>query len=234
MKIAVLVPFYNEEENLKFFVKEWNDYLNLHNLKNVSFFFIDDGSTDESVKSLEKSLFKSKLIFKIIKKKNSGHGSTCQYGYKFIIKLNFDYLLQIDSDNQCDPKYFMTFYNMINDNNSSFIFGYRKSRGDGKYRILISKIMSSIFFLKKGIYIKDLNTPYRMMNIQKLKNILIGIDKKEKNRDIDLYNCMLSYEIAKEQKINWIDIHFRERFYGFTKFSMSKMLKLFINFIVKI
>jgi hypothetical protein len=73
-----------------------------------------------------------------------------------------------------------------------------------------------------------------MINIQKLKNILIDIDKKEKNRDIDLYNCMLSYEIAKKQKINWIDIHFRERFYGFTKFSMSKMLKLFINFIVKI
>ena len=90
MKIAVLVPFYNEEENLKFFVKEWNDYLNLHNLKNVSFFFIDDGSTDESVKSLEKSLFKSKLIFKKKKKKNSGHGSSSQYGYKFIIKLNFD------------------------------------------------------------------------------------------------------------------------------------------------
>ena len=39
MKIAVLVPFYNEKENLKFFVKEWNDYLNLHNLNNVSFFF---------------------------------------------------------------------------------------------------------------------------------------------------------------------------------------------------
>ncbi len=69
MKIAVLVPFYNEKENLKFFVKEWNDYLNLHNLNNVSFFFIDDGSTDESVKSLEKSLSKSNLIFKIIKKK---------------------------------------------------------------------------------------------------------------------------------------------------------------------
>ena len=47
-----------------------------------------------------------KIKHRIIKKKNSGHGDTCRYGYKYIIKKfkKFEYILQIDSDNQCDPK----------------------------------------------------------------------------------------------------------------------------------
>ena len=65
-------------------------------------------------------LKKSKKIkFQIIHKKNSGHGDTCRYGYNLIIKKYkyFDYILQIDSDNQCDPKYLIKICQIINKKN---------------------------------------------------------------------------------------------------------------------
>jgi dolichol-phosphate mannosyltransferase len=97
--------------------------------------------------------------------------------------------MQIDSDNQCDPRDFVKFYKKIKNKKSDFVFGYRKKRGDGYLRVIISRFMSFIFYLKKKIYIKDLNTPYRVMNTEKLRNILENINDKKSN-NIKLFNCL--------------------------------------------
>ena len=114
MKIAIIIPFYNEEQNLLHFLNEWNNLLKSFDKKKykLNFFFINDGSTDNSVEIIRKN--SDKLKFKIINKKNSGHGDTCKYGYDLITNKNYsyDYLLQIDSDNQCNPKYLINFLNV--------------------------------------------------------------------------------------------------------------------------
>ena len=71
MKIAVIVPFYNESANLPFFINEWETFLYLNkNLKNkLYFFFIDDGSTDNTSKKILENI--KSLKFKIIKKKKN-------------------------------------------------------------------------------------------------------------------------------------------------------------------
>ena len=81
---------------------EWNEYLIKNHIK-YEFIIINDGSTD---KSREKILELSKTIKNItmIDKKNSGHGSSCINGYMHCIESKkFDWVLQIDSDHQCDP-----------------------------------------------------------------------------------------------------------------------------------
>ena len=236
MKIAVIVPFYNEQKNLLFFVKEWEKFiLSNKKLKNLLFFyFINDGSTDKSKIKIKKTI--KNLNFKIIDKKNSGHGDTCKFGYDFIVrsKKKYKYLLQIDSDNQCDPKYLITFLNLLKIKNCKFIFGYRKYRDDGYLRFIISKILSITFYIKKLTYIKDLNTPYRLMEIITLKKIIFNIFKKKKYRKIKLFNSILSYEINKKYHINWVNINFRERKFGKSKFKFSDMFKIYLNFLLKV
>ncbi|MDB4081437.1 glycosyltransferase [Candidatus Pelagibacter sp.] len=236
MNIAILVPFYNEDDNLPFFIKEWENFLKSRKKirRKLFFFFIDDGSTDKSVEKIKKNI--KKIKFKIIKKRNSGHGDTCKYGYNLIINKyqKFDYLLQIDSDNQCNPKYIVNLYNLIKQKNYNFIFGYRRNRDDGSLRYLISKIMSLTFFFKKFLYIKDLNTPYRIMKVKKLKKVLDYISKNREYENIKLFNCALSYVIQKKYTINWIDIRFRNRYSGVSKFNFLKMFSMFLNFIIKI
>lgn len=236
MNIAVLIPFYNEDDNLPFFINEWENFLKTRKKlrSRLFFFFIDDGSSDKSIEKIKKNI--KKIHFKIIKKRNSGHGDTCKFGYNLIIKKykKFNYLLQIDSDNQCNPKYIVNLYNLIKQKNYNFIFGYRRNRDDGNLRYLISKIMSFTFFFKKFLYVKDLNTPYRIMKVSKLKKVLEIIRKKRKYDDIKLFNCSLSYIIQKEYGIHWIDIRFRNRYSGTSKFNFLKMLSMFLNFIIKI
>ena len=231
MKIAIIIPFYNEEQNLLFFLNEWNEFLKYLDKKKykIDFFFINDGSTDYSVEIIKNN--SNKLNFKIINKENSGHGDSCKYGYDLITNKNYDYLLQIDSDNQCNPKYLINFLNIAKKKNESFIFGYRKRREDGYIRFLTSKLLSLSIFCKKLQFIKDANTPYRLMKTSNLKKILNIISKKKKYKNVALFNCILTYEIQKKYNIKWIDINFRKRVYGSSKFGALKMLKIYINLI---
>ena len=236
MKIAILVPYYNEEQNLKFFIKEWENFLSKKReiSKNLLFIFIDDGSTDKSSKIIKNK--SKKLKYVIVKKKNSGHGDSCKFGYKLILKKykNYDYIFQIDSDNQCDPKYFTKIYDLIKSNKYNFIFGYRKTREDGYLRFIISRIMSVTFFLKKFIYIKDLNTPYRMMKVFALKKVLYILNKNKEYKKISLFNCVVSFGIKKYSDLKWVNINFRKRRYGNSKYNFLKMLNLYLNFIYRI
>ncbi len=235
MKIAIIVPFYNEEKNLIYFIKEWENFLKTKKeLKNLFFFFINDGSTDLSINIINENA--KSLKFKIINKNNTGHGATCKFGYKLIINNDqkFDYVLQIDSDNQCDPKYLTEFYNLAKKQNHDFIFGYRKYREDGYLRIFISRLLSIAIFIKKFTYIKDLNSPYRLMNIKELEKITTSIERKIKYNKIGLYNCLLTYEIQKKNKIKWININFRNRAFGKSNYNLFYLLKNFTNLILKI
>lgn len=234
MNIGLVIPFYNEKENLIFFVKEWEKYLSeKENIRdNLTFFFFDDGSKDSSSDAILENI--KKINYKIIRKKNSGHGDTCRYGYKYILEnfKNCEFILQIDSDNQCDPKYLEKFMNLAQNNN--FVFGFRRIRDDGVIRLITSRIMSIFFFIKKGFYIKDLNTPYRMMNSKQLNKIVHKIETGNFNKNLELYNCLLSYQIIKNYDIKWIDITFRERYFGKSKFNFKKMFYMFLNFIIKV
>ena len=235
-KIAIVVPFYNENDNLIFFVKEWEKFLDKNiNLRKVLFFyFINDGSIDNSKESLKKNI--KKLKYFIVDKVNSGHGDTCKYGYELIIKsnINYSHILQIDSDNQCDPKYFIEFIDQIKKNNFKFIFGYRKKRYDGYLRSIISKLLSLSIYLKKFVFVKDLNTPYRLMETNSLRNVMNLMNKKKKYKNIILFNCVLTYEINNIYQIKWININFRKRKFGKSKFNFFDMLRIYLNLFLKI
>ena len=235
-KIAILIPYYNEEKNLIHFIKEWENFSSSNKKlgKNLFFLFFDDGSTDNSTKLIREKI--KKIKYRIVRKKNSGHGDTCKFGYKYILKRfkNFDYVLQIDSDNQCNPKYLLKFYNLIRKEKYHFIYGYRKIREDGFLRFIISRVMSLTFFLKKFLFIKDLNTPYRIMRLSELKKVFKIINKTKKYNNIMLFNCLLSYAIQKQYNIKWIDISFRKRYFGTSKYNFSKMLAMYINLISKV
>jgi len=224
MSLAVIVPVYNEEKNIKKFINDWEREIKKNYKKKYKFIIINDGSNDNTY-AVVKSLNNNKIIY--ISHKNIGHGNTCLKGYKLAIKLNFNYIMQVDSDNQCDPIYFKHFLKEIKNNYA--VFGNRISREDGLMRILFSKILSFLIFLKTFTFIKDANVPYRIIKKDVLKKLVNKISK-----NIELKNCHLSYLLEKNYKIKWISINFRKRYYGETKYGFSKLTRQVLNLLVYI
>ncbi len=223
-KLAIIIPVFNEEKNIEKLIFDWMKEISKFYKKNFKIIIINDGSFDKTHNKIKKIKNKSILY---INQKNIGHGNTCFKGYKLAIKKKYDLIFQIDSDNQCDPKYFKYFINKIGTVDA--VFGNRITREDGIIRIIFSKILSVIIFLRTFVYVTDSNVPYRMMKRKILEKVIKRIPPT-----VELKNVYLSYLIQKYYKIHWININFRKRLFGKTKYNFGKLAYMVINLLFKL
>ena len=219
MSLAIVVPVYNEKKNISKLLNDWNKEIKKNYKKKYRFIIIDDGSTDGSTKII-KSIKNNNFIYKF--QKNSGHANACLSGYKIAIKYKFKLILQIDSDNQCDPTYFKKFLKLSK--NNEIIFGHRVSREDGFLRLIFSRILSILIFLKTFVFVKDANVPYRLFTREALSEVVNKIPQ-----EVILKNVYLSYLFEKYYEIKWINMNFRERYSGQTTHGFKNLIKQLLN-----
>ncbi len=222
--LGIIIPVYNEEKNISNLLRQWLKIVPKHFKKKYKFFIINDGSNDKTHNYINK--IKNKSIF-YIRQKNIGHGNTCIKGYKLAIRKKYEIIFQIDSDNQCDPKYFKSFLNLIKKNEA--VFGYRSIREDGFLRKIFSTLLSILIFIKTSIYVRDSNVPYRMIRRKALMRVINDIPKS-----VMLKNAYLSYLIQKNFKIKWIDITFRKRAFGKTNYNFKNLIFMTLNLLFKL
>lgn len=95
-KILVILPAYNEEENIGNLL----DKLTTYDKKNLyDILVIDDGSKDRTAE-----IARSKGVPVLSQIFNMGYGAALQTAYKYAVKNNYEYLFQIDADGQHDVK----------------------------------------------------------------------------------------------------------------------------------
>lgn len=201
----VVMPVYNEEEAVSGVIEEWQKCLS-ENLDNYTLCVINDGSKDNTIKILREFEQKYPQIH-VIDKPNSGHGQTCIMGYDYAMEKGADWVFQIDSDGQCDPQYFPKFLELSKDHR--VIFGYRQSRDDGFKRSVISRFVTMFTYGATGVWVRDANVPYRLIHRTVLEKITGKVPES-----FHLANILVSVLAQKQEKIKWVNIHFRDRIGG--------------------
>lgn len=196
------MPVYNEEEAITSVLDEWRTQLDSLNI-NYTFCILNDGSKDSTLSILEKYAATYPQL-KIIDKPNSGHGQSCLTGYRIALENGASWILQLDSDGQCDPKYFANFTPLCGQHKA--IFGFRAHREDGFARFLISRFVSLFTMAATGKWIKDANVPYRLISADIMSNAVPKIKD-----DFFLANIYLSVLVSKQTRIKWVNITFRDR-----------------------
>jgi len=120
--IGVIVPVYNEEKYLESFIKEIvNESKKNNEIKQV--IFVDDGSTDNSLKIILNAKKKYSIISVIFHKKNLGKGAALRTGLQAVKKSNYQAVIFIDADQQHKPSNLKEFINKLYDH--QVVFGYR-------------------------------------------------------------------------------------------------------------
>lgn len=95
MKVLLIIPAYNEEENIKNTVRKIEEFSH-----EIDYIVINDGSTDDTEKILtENNIHHIKLI------NNLGIGGAVQTGYKYAYENGYDIAIQFDGDGQHDVNY---------------------------------------------------------------------------------------------------------------------------------
>lgn len=95
MKILLIIPAYNEEENILKTVNTIKEFSN-----EIDYVVINDGSKDNTLKIL-----KDNNINHINLVHNLGIGGAVQTGYKYAYQNGYDIAIQFDGDGQHDVNY---------------------------------------------------------------------------------------------------------------------------------
>ena len=158
-KLYIVIPAYNEEENIDAVAREWHEVVSSIGV-NSKLVIIDDGSKDQTYNKLCE-LKKELSQLCPLTKQNSGHGATLLFGYNYALQEGADYIFQTDSDGQTLPSEFHQFWEDRNNNDA--IIGYRNHRQDGFSRVIVTKTLKLVLRIIFGLNITDANTPYRLM-----------------------------------------------------------------------
>jgi len=215
-ELMIVMPVFNEEASVRKVVMEW--FFELENwTENFVFLAIDDGSKDRTKAVLERLREQFGPRLEIVSRENRGHGQTCLEGYRTAIACGVPWIIQIDSDGQCDPQYFFRFWRMRE--KYDVIYGFRQKRDDGWRRVLASRILWLTLRLVAGVDCVDANVPYRLMRSEVVKMFVDRIPK-----DFFLSNVAMSVMMRRNRALRHgrVNIHFRERYGGEPSVALGK------------
>tara|TARA_B100000700_G_C14923335_1_gene798145 strand:- start:571 stop:1278 length:708 start_codon:yes stop_codon:yes gene_type:complete len=204
VKISIVFPIYNEEKNLDFLLKEWDDLLKKNEII-YEFVLAEDGSTDQT-KNIIKNLKKKYNINDQSVLERTGYGPAVIRG---ISNSNYEYFLCCDSDGQISPTSLDSLVKLPGEN--EFLIGYRQPREDPFLRKIYSfffKILHKVLFYSS---IKDPSCPFVLGKVEEFKKL-------------PQFKLLLMKEgfwwgftaICKKYKIQLIEkkIFHRKRFFG--------------------
>ncbi|CCZ09995.1 glycosyltransferase family 2 protein [uncultured Culturomica sp.] len=220
-KLYIVMPAYNEEANIRTVVEQWHPVVEQIG-EDSRVVIVDDGSKDATYRVLEELRATYPQLIGLTKK-NSGHGSTCLYAYRYAIEQGADYVFQTDSDGQTDPVEFTSFWEQRAD--YDFLIGARKERQDGFSRVVVTKVLKLVVMFIFGRVIEDANTPFRLMRASKLALLL-----KEIPQDFFLANVLVSVlAVSENMKTRWIPITFKPRQGGVNSINLKRIMKIGIK-----
>ena len=156
-KKCIIIPAFNEKENIVSVVAGIKDH------SDVDIVVINDGSSDLTAKNAKEA---GALV--INHPFNMGYGVALQTGYKYAVKKDYDFLLQMDGDGQHDPKYISKLFDEVESDKCDIVIGSR-FLGEGNYKagVLKSigiKLFNSIIRITCGKRVTDPTSGYQCLN----------------------------------------------------------------------
>lgn len=221
MKTFVMIPTYNEADNLRKLIPAI-----FKTVPEANLLVVDDKSPDGTakvVKSMQKKY--PKKISLIVRKDERGRGSAGIDGFKAALKKGADVVVEMDADFSHHPKYLPSMINALSDADvvvgSRFVKGGKDERGLIRTLITIMGAMYIRFVL--GIKLKDPTSGYRMFK----KNALLEIDMDNliSVKTWAVVQEMLYKAALADLKVREVPIEFVDRESGDSKFNLKILMQ---------
>lgn len=209
--VSIIIPFYNEEENLPVLMEELVD-----NLKGVEYelIFVDDGSTDKSILKIKNKISKTQIKNKIkivSHRKRKGKGAALKSGFE---ASEAETIVFMDGDLQDNPADIKKFLKKI-DEGYGLVNGWRKVRKDDISKTLPSSIFNSLLlrlFLRSKFH--DINCGFKALRRAILEEIpLYG----------DNYRFLPILVENQGFKTAEVIVSHRPRMYGKSKYGTARL-----------
>ncbi|GBD98419.1 undecaprenyl-phosphate 4-deoxy-4-formamido-L-arabinose transferase [bacterium BMS3Abin07] len=217
MLISVVVPLYNEEENVEPLHERLMESLNKDG-RDYEIIYVDDGSTDGTLPLLESVQTSDKRVIVISLRRNFGQTAAFAAGFDFA---RGDIIVTMDGDLQNDPADIPKLLSMMD--SYDLVSGWRKKRRDPFFsRRLPSMIANSIISRVTGVRLHDYGCSLKAYKRDVVKNIkLYG----EMHRFIPAVASWYGVRIGE------VETTHHPRLRGKSKYGISRTVKVVLDLI---
>jgi len=137
MHAIVLVPTYNEQANIREFVEKVRQ-----SVPGLHILIIDDNSPDGTGETADELAHQYRdEVFVLHRSKKEGLGSAYVDGFAWVLKKEYEYILQMDADLSHDPGHLPAFFEKIRD--YAFVVGSRYLNGISVVNWDLKRLMMS-------------------------------------------------------------------------------------------
>lgn len=226
MSPIIILPTYNEKENLADLVQEIIEL----GIPGMKILIVDDNSPDGTGRIADELAIKNSNIQVLHRQKKEGLGRAYIAGFKQVLKdPEIQYIFEMDADFSHQPKYLSEFLRKIEQ--ADLVLGSRNIDGGGVEnwswpRRFISGLANSVVRRILGLPYKDLTGGFKCFRREVLEQLdLDNVDSSGYNFQIEL-----TYKVHHQGfKIVETPIIFVERRAGYSKFSTGIMIESLIK-----
>ena len=218
MTISLVIPIYNERENLLALYDSITDVL-LGLAEPVEILWVDDGSDDGSDEVLRELALKEDSNKVITLRRNFGQTAAVMAG---IDHATGEIIIPMDGDGQNDPADIPRLLDELA-RGYDVVSGWRRTRHDGRWRVLLSRLANVLISRVSGVRLHDYGCSLKAYRREILCSVrLYG----EMHRFIPIY---ASWQGARVTEIP-VAHHPRRR--GDSKYGLERIFKVALDLMV--
>ncbi|MBI5020619.1 MAG: glycosyltransferase family 2 protein [Ignavibacteriales bacterium] len=215
-ELSILIPLFNEEQSLRELYDKIRNALNRN--QRFEIIFVDDGSTDNSMRILHDLRHRDRRIKIIRFRRNYGKSAALSVGFNHA---KGDIIITMDADLQDDPN---EIPNLVNEIKKGFdlVSGWKKKRRDPITKTIPSKFFNFVVSKMTGIKLHDFNCGLKAY-------------RKEVVKEIEIYGELHRYIPVLAHwrgfKIGEIVVQHYARKFGKTKYGLGRFWKGFLDLV---
>jgi len=214
-EISLVIPVFNEEDNLKPLTEEILEVLNPLG-KGFEVIFVDDGSTDGSLAILRELARKYSFIRVLRFRYNCGQTAAFDAGFK---ASRGEVVVTMDADLQNDPHDIPLLLDRLNE--YDLVCGWRYERNDRWIRRISSRIANWVRNKLSDEQIVDVGCSLKAFRRESLKSLKLY---RGMHRFFPTLIKMEGFKVIE------VKVHHRPRRYGETKYAIgNRILRSFID-----
>lgn len=218
MKISIVIPVYNEEQNLPILHQALHESLSPLQDSEWEVIFVDDGSTDDSLAVLEKLVNEDPLHTRLVElRRNFGQTAAIAAG---IDHSQGEIIVLLDADLQNDPADIPMMLEKIQEG-YDVVSGWRANRQDHYLtRVLPSKVANWLISWVTGVHLHDYGCTLKAYR----RDVLSGFRLYG-----EMHRFIPAYAYSVGARIVEVEVKHHPRRFGRTKYGLGRTVKVILD-----
>ena len=217
-KLSVVVPVFNEEDNLMPLHDKIDAALR-HLGLSYEILYVDDGSRDRSFELLSEIAARDEHAKVVRFRRNFGQTAAMSAGMNYALG---EVIIPLDADLQNDPADIPRLLEKIEEG-YDVVSGWRKNRKDDEIRKFPSRVANRIISNVTGVHLHDYGCSLKAYRASVIKDVnLYG----EMHRFIPAYAAMVGGKVTE------IAVEHHPRFSGKSKYGMNRIFRVILDLLV--